>query len=338
MKESIFLSCIRSFFRSFFVILGIFFALIPIMFVLNAIIDRKDVSKKVEINILPDLKGETAAFSEKTPVILKINIEGIIGEKRLTSEIIENVLIESRKDTFKKDRVKGILLHINTPGGGVNDSDGIYRALSDYKKKYKIPIFAFVDGLCASGGFYISASCDKIYATPVSIIGSVGVMLGPFFNVYNALNKIGVESLTITEGKDKDMMNPLRRWREDESKDLQKLGSYFYNRFVSIVTQARDKITKEQLIEEYGAKVFDSMTAKNLGYIDNGDSDYKETLRELLKEAKIDEKKPYQIVEIQPKKRWISEIFNESIFIKRLFPYFTIKDSFLYLYLPRNNG
>lgn len=338
MKESIFLSCIRSFLRSFFIILGIFFAIIPIIFIFGVVLGKKDISKKIEINILPDLKGDTESFSDKNPVILKINIDGVIGERNLTSESIENILTESQKTPFKKNLVKGILLHINTPGGGVNDSDGIYSALLAYKKKHNIPIFAFVEGLCASGGFYISSACDKIYSTPVSIVGSVGVLLGPFFNVYNALNKIGIDTLTITEGKDKDTMNPLRKWRENESEDLQKLGAYFYNRFVNIVTQARDKINKQQLVKEYGAKIFDSITAEKLGYIDNGESNYRDALKDLLKTAKIDEKKPYQIIEMKPKKIWISEIFKESIFIKRLFPCFTIKDSFLYMYIPKTNG
>ena len=67
------------------------------------------------------------------------------------------------------------------PGGAADDSVGIYRALCEYKKKYNVPIYAFVDGLCASGGMYIACAADKIYATPSSVIGSVGVIMGPLF-------------------------------------------------------------------------------------------------------------------------------------------------------------
>lgn len=65
------------------------------------------------------------------------------------------------------------LVYINTPGGTVVDADGIYRALLEYKTKYDVPIYAYIDGLCASGGMYVALAADKIFASDVSLIGSV---------------------------------------------------------------------------------------------------------------------------------------------------------------------
>src|SRR5690606_22323692 len=115
---------------------------------------------------------------------LQINVHGVIGDAKsgIDTKMAQNILLDSRTGDFKNERGKGILLHMNTPGGTVVDSDNIYRMLKTYKERYKVPVFAFVDGLCASGGMYISCAADKVYAGPASIIGSVGVIIGPFFN------------------------------------------------------------------------------------------------------------------------------------------------------------
>jgi protease-4 len=328
MKKSI---AIKSFLQGFFLTFGILIAIVLGFVTISTLF--KPQTTKTTVTILPDLEGNTKILSKKYPAILQINITGIIGENIKTKDI-ENILLATKP----KERIKAILLYVNTPGGGVNDSDGIYRMLKEYKEKYnKIPIYAYVDGLCASGGFYISAASDKIYASPVSIIGSVGVILGPFFNIFDTLNKLGIKSKTLTYGKDKDTLNPLRPWKENEDKNLQKLGNYFYERFVNIIVRSR-KLSKEKLINEYGANIFDGPTAKKIGYIDYSDKNYTDALKDLLKAAKIDAKTPYQVINIQMKKRWGLEILKEKSLetkLKKLYPCFNVKDNFLYLYMPK---
>ncbi|MFI5264393.1 MAG: S49 family peptidase, partial [Candidatus Kapaibacterium sp.] len=90
--------------------------------------------------------------------------------------------VESQEGDFKNNRVKGILLYMDTPGGYSTDSDTIYRLLMEYKKQYKVPIYAYVDGLCASGGMYIAITADKIMASDTSLIGSIGVIAPTFMN------------------------------------------------------------------------------------------------------------------------------------------------------------
>ena len=94
------------------------------------------------------------------------------------------------------------------------DADGIYRAIKHYKEQYQVPVIAYVDGLCASGGMYIACAADKIYATDVSLVGSVGVLFPSFMNFSKLLDTVGVQSLTISSCKGKDDMNPLRPWKE----------------------------------------------------------------------------------------------------------------------------
>jgi len=303
-KESIFISAVRSFFNTLLGTFGVFIAFIPslILFSLFAPSEHKEGAKN-RIEILPDLNGNTKMLSLSSPVVLELDIHGIIGKTPLTYKDVMHQLIESRKGLLKNNRVKGILLHINSPGGAATDSDDIYRHLLAYKKKYNVPIYAFVDGMCASGGFYIACASEKIYSTPMSMIGSIGSRLGPFFNVSKFLDNYGVDSETITAGKDKDMMNPFRPWKKDEDESLEDINKYIYNRFVSIVAQSRN-IDKDKIINEFGAKIFDNEKAKEIGYIDTPNSSYREALEDLLDKANIDKTKTYQIVALYPKKSW----------------------------------
>ncbi len=343
-RESIFVSALRSFFRMFFAICGIFLAIILMSLLYNAIegASSSPTEAKTKIKYLPDANGNRES-SSTSPVILQMNIHGIIGDSNsgTDSKTAQNILLDSRTGTFKGDRVKGILLNINTPGGTVVDSDNIYRMLKQYKERYKVPIFAYIDGLCASGGMYIACAADQIYASPASIVGSVGVIIGPFFNFYEALGKIGVISRTVTEGLNKDMMSPFRPWKADEDASLKAVTSFFYQHFVDIVANARPRMDRTKLVQEYGAKIFDPATAQNFGYIDDADASRDTALMALLQEANIDPTKTYQVVELEPKSEWLSNLLNTSS------PLFTgkivhsidtgappIRDQVAYLYQP----
>ena len=345
-RESIFVSALRSFCRMFFAVCGIFLALILMSLLYNSISDTADspTEAKTKVKYLPDANGnrETSATS---PVILQLNIHGVIGDpKSIDSTSVEHILLDSRTGTLKDGRVKGILLHMNTPGGTVVDSDNIYRMLKEYKTRYKVPVFAYVDGLCASGGMYISCAADQVYAGPASIVGSVGVVIGPFFNMFETLGKIGVISKTITEGLDKDMMSPFRPWKADEDASLKAVTSFFYQQFVDIVAAARPRMDKTKLIQQYGAKVFDSVTAQQYGYVDVAESSRDAALLALLKEANVDSAKTYQVIELEPKSEWLSSLLNANS------PLFTgkiehtidtgapcIREKVAYLYQPMGN-
>ncbi len=345
-RESIFFSSLRSFFKAFFTLLGIFFAILPILFFLNFLCPDQQPAEPHVVTLLPDLQGQDQLLPPTSPVVLRIDIHGVIGTATLTSDEIESQLLDSQKGFLKGGRVKGILLQLDTPGGGVTDSDGIYRLLMAYKEKYHLPVHAYVDGLCASGGMYIASAADNISASPVSIIGSVGVRMGTFFNVSELLKKWDIQTMTLSEGKDKDMMNPTRPWTPGEEDVLKKIQNYFYDRFVSIVCAARSSLDKEKLVQEYGAHVFDPQSAQNRGYIDEANSSYDKALSNLLKAAHIDETKPYQVVTLHPKYSFLSLLKNlleppmsllqgKITHTIQLDYLADLKDPYLYLYDPR---
>jgi protease-4 len=310
-RESIGSSIVRTFCKMFFGILGIFIAFLVFSILYSTFSPSPLIEEKSTLSILPDAEGKREILQITTPAILQIPIHGVIGDpQKLDADIMSRILLDSRDELLANNRVKGILLHFNTPGGTVVDSDAIYRMINGYKEKYKIPVFGYVEGLCASGGMYIASAADKIFAGPASIIGSVGVIIGPFFNAYNLMEKVGLQAKTITAGLDKDMLSPTRPWVEGESAPIQAVTTFMYNRFVDVVTKGRPQLNKSNLIQEYGAKVFDCVTAQKLGYVDEAMSSRDEALKALLIAANIEEGHPYQVVSLTPKNPWLSEFVS----------------------------
>jgi signal peptide peptidase SppA len=282
------------------------------MLFIGAASSGKDENLKTTLNIVADHKGNKKELAKSTPAILSINFNGVIGTDDLKASSLESILVDSRLGDLKNNRVKGILLRINSPGGSAIDSDTIYRMLKFYKEQYKVPVHAYVDGLCASGAMFIACSCDYVSTTPSSIVGSVGVITGPFFNVKDTLTKWGILSETIFQGKGKDDMSPFKTWSPQEGDVLKEITAALYNRFITVVSKSRPLLTKEKLIEELGAHVFIAEKAKTLGYVDYAEDTYNNALLTLVKKAQINPDQPYQVVELKPKLEWLKDVFSNK--------------------------
>lgn len=312
MKESIYYSALRAFFVTLLAVFGFFAAILLVILGLAAIsfTTSTEPSSAFTLEVLPDANDKRQSFSSEQ-VILRINIDGVIGLKTLDQENIRDLLVESREGVLKDNLVKGILLYMQTPGGTVIDADGIYRAIKAYKDKYKIPVYAYVDGMCASGGMYVAAAADKILASDVSIIGSIGVIAPSMLNLSQLLEKIGVQSLTLFAGKGKDNLNPLRPWKPGEDANFKELIDYYYQDFVDIVTSNRPQLDKSKLIQDYGAKIFSAVKAKELGFIDASGISLNEAIKQLATKIGFEDEN-YRVVQLT-KQTWLNELFNANL-------------------------
>ncbi len=312
MSESIFFASIRAFFTALFAMIGICVGIVPLIILIAAVAETSttEMDTTYTQEIVANAQGDRKSLAKETPVILKINVEGVIGGESLSMGSIRKLLVESREGSLANNRVKAILLRINSPGGTVVDADGIYHAIKDYKERYKIPVYAHVDGLCASGGMYAACAADKIFASDVSLIGSVGVIVPSFLNFTQLIDKVGVQALTLSAGKDKDLLNPLRPWRPEEPKIFQDLIDYFYLHFVNIVVENRPHLDKNKLINDYGANIFNAVRAQEYGFIDAVENTQEGTLKRLLKQINIEDDN-YQVIEMQ-RKTWFSELFKSE--------------------------
>lgn len=312
MRDSILYSATRSFFVAMFAVIGFCLALFLIALGISLLSSTTSTEPKsnYDIEVLANANGKREALYAQ-PVVLRININGIIGLDKLDQGSIRQMLVESREGLLKDDLVKGVLLYLQTPGGTVTDADGIYRAIKTYKEQYKVPVYAYVDGLCASGGMYIAAAADKILASDTSIVGSIGVIAPSALNVSQLLEKIGVQSLTLYAGKGKDDLNPLRPWKPGEQDNYKSLIDYYYADFVNIMTTNRPLLDKTKLENEYGAKIFPASEAKTLGYIDESGVSLREALEQLTKQMGIEDDN-YRVVQMN-KQTWVSELFQTKL-------------------------
>lgn len=306
MQGSVVSTAFRAFLRAFFAILGVGCGVLAMVALIGAISSEDKGGKltsQLTEEILPNSKEVREPLGKEAPVLLQIDLNGIIGTEELNGEKIRQILVESREGDYQSDRVKGLLLYINTPGGTVTDANAIFQAILDYKTKYQVPVYAYVDGLCASGGVYVSLAADKIYASSVSLVGSVGVIAPSFLNVTKLLDKIGVEALTLSAGEGKDALNPLRVWKPGEEDSYKAILDFYYRQFVDLVVAHRPQISQEALVSRYGAKVFPAPLAKEYGYIDEVGMRLQQTVADLARAAKIEEDH-YQLIRLADKGWW----------------------------------
>lgn len=160
--------------------------------------------------------------------------------------------------------IKGVLLLIDSPGGGVGASIEIANLIKELRDT--MPIVAHVEGTMASGGYYAGMYSDKIIANRGAIIGSIGVVLEGF-NLKPLLDKVGIYSQNLQEGEYKRIGTPFRNWTEKEKKFLQDLIHEQYLMFVDDVIQTRALNNTDPNTFANG-KIFSAKTALQLGLID----------------------------------------------------------------------
>jgi signal peptide peptidase SppA len=297
-KESIMRNAARSFFKSLMKILGFSFGIAIVLVVISIFSNKDLLPPPAQFSIAPDADGQRKLLPMNTPAIAILKVDDVIGMNDLTAEKFKELLSQTREGMLDLNRTKALLIHINSPGGTVIDSDNIYLAIKKYKEEFKVPVVAFVDGLCASGGMYIASACDQIFATRSSIIGSVGVRIGPMFNLVGTLEKYGAYGVTLTKGKSKDSFNMFRPWTPDEGANFEQMINLQYDRFLNIVTQARPNLSRDKLINEYGAQIFLAETAKEYGYVDSDDATYESTIKHLAQLAGVQDGENYQVFEL----------------------------------------
>ncbi len=185
-----------------------------------------------------------------------IEIRGVI----LDSQPIIEKLIKFRKN----EKVKAIVLRIDSPGGAVGPAQEIYTEVKKVQREKKI--LASVGSTAASGGYYIACAADKIVANPGSITGSIGV-IAETLNVEELLRKIGLRPTVIKSGKHKDIGSPTRPMTEEERKLLQEVLDNVHEQFIRAVAEGR-QMPLEKVRPLADGRIFTGDQAKTLGLVD----------------------------------------------------------------------
>lgn len=197
--------------------------------------------------------------------IAKLIIEGIIEKKNDTYNqkwILEQIekLIDSKKNA-------GLLLYIDSPGGGVYESDEVYEAVLKYKKETERPVYAYFASLAASGGYYIGCSADKIIANRNTITGSIGVIAGRFVDLTELMGKHGIKSETIHAGRNKIMGDFTIPATEEQRRIMQSIADECYEQFTQIVSERRN-LEIDKVKELADGRIYSAKQAKDAGLVD----------------------------------------------------------------------
>ena len=170
-----------------------------------------------------------------------VRVIDIVGTIEATGETYNQSFINEMIESAKNDEDNvAIMLLIDSPGGGVYESDETYLKLMDYKKTTKRPVYAYCQSMCASGGYYIASSADKIYANRNALVGSIGVICGQFVDATELLDKLGVKITTPHSGANKLMGSLSEAPTEEQVAIMQGLSDEAYEQFVDIVAKGRN--------------------------------------------------------------------------------------------------
>lgn len=205
----------------------------------------------------------------KTLALLKL--EGVIMQNSADSPSISSgynhqVFLKQLESAFSRQDINGVILQVNSPGGGVYESDEIYNKIMDLKAQYKKPLVVYMSQEAASGGYYVSMAADKIYANRNTLTGSIGVIIRTY-NYQQLADKIGIKDVTFKSGAQKDLLNPMRPLTEQEAAIMQGLVNESYGYFVDIVARGRH-MDRNQVLQLADGRVYSGTQAKNLGLID----------------------------------------------------------------------
>ena len=245
------------------------------------------------------LMSETWSSGDGDVKVVRIPVEGMImlGENNMWVSGNASTVLRSIRRATHDSEVRGLILEINSGGGGITDSDIIYKALLRFKEaagedEERVIVSIFGD-TAASGAYYIALASDYILAHPTTLTGSIGVVLQTY-NFKELAQKLGVSDVTITSGENKDMLNPFKDVSPQQREMLQSVISAMHERFTSLVAQHRN-LPKETVAPLADGRVFVAEEAlkhkliDGIGYAE----DAQEKIAELL-DAEDDGVKVYR--------------------------------------------
>ncbi|MHC4124694.1 MAG: signal peptide peptidase SppA [Planctomycetota bacterium] len=205
-----------------------------------------------------------------TSKIAVVTLQGMIDEKQ--SRSIYQQIKMARED----EHIKGLVLRVNSPGGTISASDQIHNEILRFRKDKGKPIIAFMQGVAASGGYYVSVSCDKIMAEPTVITGSIGVIMNYFVVQQLLEEKLGIEPVIIKGGSRKDWPNPFKKPTEEQLKYLdEKIVKPAHERFIEIVDKGRPSLTISNVRRLADGSIYNVQEAleeklvDGIGYLDD---------------------------------------------------------------------
>ena len=217
------------------------------------------------------LPGEWFDTTDDEPHTALVNVHGIISAG---SEASADRIVSGLKAAFEDEHTKGVILRINSPGGSPVQSAYINDEVMRLREEFPdIPLYAVIADVGASGGYYVAASADKIYANQSSIVGSIGVLMNGFGFV-DAMDKLGVERRLITAGEQKGFLDPFSPIKAAELKHVESMLGEIHQQFIDAVKKGRgSRLSNDE--EIFSGLMWTGERSVELGLVDElGSSAY----------------------------------------------------------------
>ena len=207
------------------------------------------------------LLAVSSIFSDRSELTVSSGV-GLVAVKGLILDPLETV--KQLHDFAKNDKVKAVVLRIDSPGGVVGPSQEIWSAVR--KLREKKPVIVSMGSVAASGGYYIAAPATLIYANPGTITGSIGVLM-KFSNLEGLMGKVGMKSFTLKTGKFKDVGSPARTMSAEERAMLQSVIESTHGQFIKAVAEGR-RLPEEQVRAIADGRIFSGEQALQQKLVD----------------------------------------------------------------------
>ena len=181
-------------------------------------------------------------FIKSPPTVSVVRLQGVIAAQGRGAALNDAGLAGLLQKAFSKGKPKAVALAINSPGGSPSQSSLIAARIRRLAEEKEVKVYAFVEDVAASGGYYIASAADEIWVDHHSITGSIGVISAGFgFN--ELMERYGIERRVYTAGKSKSMLDPFRPEKEEDIARLKVLHEHIHTAFIDHVKARRgDKL------------------------------------------------------------------------------------------------
>lgn len=224
----------------------------------------------VVVSIDPDMSFTSAKPKEEEQPVYYVgvlDVHGTMSSEEMNSEYNQKWILEQIDTMMKDPNNKGLILSIDTPGGSVYTVDELYLKIREYQTVTMRPVYSYMESMAASGGYYISAPADKIYANRNCWTGSIGVTIGTVYDITELLKNLGVKTETITAGSNKAMGSSTEKLTDEQKAIYQSLVDEAYNQFVDIVAEGR-KMDRNAVVKLADGRIYTAKQAFTNGLID----------------------------------------------------------------------
>jgi serine protease SohB len=220
-----------------------------------------------------------ARFRSDIPLVPVVRLAGVIGfSTPLRPGLTLASVARPLERAFSMRRARAVALSINSPGGSAAQSHLIFRRIRQLADEYKIPVFAFIEDVGASGGYMIACAADEIVSDASSIVGSIGVV-GGSFGLHKAIEKLGIERRLYTSGERKAMLDPFLPENPEDVARLKAIQNEIHKSFIALVTGRRGARLDSRESALFSGEYWTGSRAKELGLVD-AIGDLRATLRE----------------------------------------------------------